>query len=106
MKTVWSEQASKTLRGIAAYVHSKFGLHARQELLQEVARTSQLLEQTPYIGRVEPLLEGCEVEYRSLVINKLNKIVYYVSGDAVEIVAIWDTRREPRYLTEQLTVEN
>ena len=35
-------------------------------------------------------------KYRSIVISKQNKLVYYVEGDNLYIAALWDTRREPR----------
>ena len=102
MKVVWSEQAGKSLRVTAAYVRSKFGAQAKQNLLKEVAQTALLLESSPYMGIVEPLLEGCEVEYRSIVVNKLNKIIYYISAGSVEITAFWDTRREPQRQAEEM----
>jgi len=34
--------------------------------------------------------------YRSIIVRKLNKIVYYVKGDTLHIAAFWDTRREPK----------
>ena len=33
--------------------------------------------------------------YRSIVVNRLNKIVYWINDDVIEIVDFWDTRREP-----------
>ena len=49
----------------------------------------------PGIGQKEPLLQGRKRDYRSIVISRQNKLVYYVAGDTLYIVALWDTRREP-----------
>lgn len=43
------------------------------------------------MGSEEPLLADLSIEYRSFVINKLNKIVYYVERDTIHIVDFWDT---------------
>ena len=34
--------------------------------------------------------------YRSIIVRRLNKVVYYVKGDILHIAAVWDTRREPK----------
>lgn len=39
--------------------------------------------------------------YRSLIVRRLNKIVYYVKGDTLHIAAFWDTRREPKSQARQ-----
>ena len=38
---------------------------------------------------------GRKREYRSIVVHKLFKLVYYVKDDILHIAALWDTRREP-----------
>lgn len=45
-----------------------------------------------------------QTEYgsRSIVVNRLNKIVYWINGDVIEIVDFWDTRREPKKQAEQV----
>ena len=40
--------------------------------------------------------------YRSIVVNHLNKMVYRVLDDYIEIVDFWDTRREPKNQAEQV----
>ena len=61
-----------------------------------------LLESAPYLGKEEPLLENTPILYRSLVVNEINKLVYYINNDFIEIVALWDTRREPKTLIKDL----
>jgi len=46
--------------------------------------------------------ESLKIMYRSVVVNNLNKIVYYIEGDVVHIATLWDTRREPKSLIEDL----
>lgn len=104
MKVTWSEQAAESLCDIVSYVRKEFGVYAKQRIVREVQEFVNLLPQNPQLGKVEPLLQDCSVEYRSYVINRINKVVYYINCDnnTIEIVALWDTRREPDAQAELL----
>lgn len=39
--------------------------------------------------------------YRSVIINGLNKLVYFTEGDILYIAGFWDTRREPKNQARQ-----
>ena len=39
--------------------------------------------------------------YRSIIVRRLNKVVYYVKGNTLHIAAFWDTRREPKNQARQ-----
>jgi plasmid stabilization system protein ParE len=104
MKVTWSQQAAESLRDAITYVRKEFGVYAKQRIVREVQEFVTLLSQNPELGKVEPLLQECPVEYRSYVINRINKAVYYINSDtnSIEIVALWDTRREPKSQAEQI----
>jgi len=104
MKVAWSQQAAESLRDTVSYVRKEFGTYAKQRILHEVREFVNLLPKNPQLGKIEPLLQGCSVEYRSYVINRINKVVYYINSDTntIEIVALWDTRREPNAQAEDL----
>ncbi len=102
MKVIWHGQASKALRKTAAYIRKQFGPEVRESFRNEVDHIQTLLTSNPYMGAEEPLLADRSIEYRSFVINKLNKIVYYVEGDLIHIADFWDTRREPKKQAEQV----
>lgn len=34
--------------------------------------------------------------YRSIIVRRLNKIVYYIDNNTLHIAAFWDTRKEPK----------
>jgi hypothetical protein len=38
----------------------------------------------------------------SIVVNRLNKIVYRIVDDLIEIADFWDVRREPESLAKQV----
>lgn len=98
MNVSWSKQAANSLQQATAYVREEFGVLAKQKLMNEVRDFVKILSTNPKIGKIEPLLYNAPQEYRSFVINHINKAVYYINTekDTIEIVALWDTRREPQ----------
>ena len=102
MKVLWSEQAKDEVRHISDYILKEFGKKSRQNFMQEIRHAATLLETSPNIGPIEQLLENAPVLYRSIVVNRLSKIVYYIHNDIVEIVALWDTRQEPNLLRNNI----
>ena len=64
--------------------------------MNEVEQAVKALGEMPTIGKLDPLFAHRRLPYRSIIIRKLNKVVYYVKGDSVHIAAFWDTRREPK----------
>ncbi|MBR5910938.1 MAG: type II toxin-antitoxin system RelE/ParE family toxin [Bacteroidales bacterium] len=79
-----------------------FGKQAKDTFMEEVHQTAELLGEQPYLGKIEPYLAHRPVTYRSIVVNRLNKIVYRIDDDAIRIVAFWDTRREPKNQAEEV----
>ena len=102
MKVVWSTQAKDSLQQTSNYIRKEFGKKSKQKFLDEVLHIASLLENNPYLGQVEPLLDEAPVEYRSIVVNHINKLVYYIHDNRLEIVVLWDTRREPKSLLDDL----
>lgn len=85
----------------AKYINKEFGHQSKDKFLLEVRQTKCLLETNPYIGSVEPLLADRSTTYYSIVVNHLNKIVYRIMDDYLEVADFWDTRREPKKQAEQ-----
>ena len=102
MKVIWLPQAKKQLRQTAKYIRGEFGARHRDEFMEDVLHASRLLGENPNMGKTEPLLADFTIAYRSLVVNHLNKIVYFINGDHIEIAAFWDVRREPKLLAEEM----
>ena len=40
--------------------------------------------------------------YRSYVMNHLNKIIYWIAENQIEVVDFWDVRRDPMTLKNQI----
>ena len=102
MKVIWSIQAKETLHQTSNFIRREYGKRSKQKFINEILHIASLLENNPYLGQVESLLDEAEVEYRSIVVNHINKLVYYIHENTLEIVVLWDTRREPKSLIDEV----
>lgn len=102
MRVIWLPQAQKQLRQTAKYIHREFGQKVRNDFIRDVQHANMLLSDNPYIGSVEQLLADRSLKYRSYVLNRLNKIVYFINEDHVEVADLWDVRREPQKLAQRV----
>ena len=102
MKSIVSEQAKQEIRQAAKYIGKEFGKKRRDEFMQEIREARRLIESNPGIGPVEPLLSDLPGMYRGYVMNRLNKLVYRVSGNTIYIADFWDVRRDPQSLSAQV----
>lgn len=107
MKVKTLEQAEMAIKKTAIYIKREFGVRSRDKFLSKVEETKELLSFNPYLGPVEPLLADRPTTYRSVVVANMNKMVYRITDDCIEIADFWDCRREPKALVEQTSgVEN
>ena len=102
MRVVWLPQAKRELRQTARYIFEEFGQKARREFIQDVHRVNELLANNPQMGSVELLLANRSIMYRSYVVNHLNKIIYFIKDNHIEVADFWDVRREPRKLAQRI----
>ena len=102
MKVMMTGFARKQIRKTAKYINKEFGKRSKDKFLLEVQLTKRLLEANPYLGPKEPLLADRPTTYYSIVISHLNKMVYRIMDDYIEVADFWDTRREPQRQAEQV----
>ncbi|MBQ3657931.1 MAG: type II toxin-antitoxin system RelE/ParE family toxin [Bacteroidales bacterium] len=102
MKLIWDEQALEQLKQVAGYVKRSFGVKRKNVFLREITHATDMLVLNPYMGALDPRLSDRSKSYRSIIVNKLNKMVYYVEDNAVIIIAFWDCRRDADGQTQQL----
>lgn len=91
----WSDGAKKDFQNIIRYIAHEFGKKAVRKFEANVAQWENLIALNPAMGPKEPLLQGLDTEYHSVVVHRNCKMVYYVKGETLRIAALWDTRREP-----------
>ena len=101
MKVVWHKQAKEGRDQVANYIGREFGRKRKMRFLQDVRQMTQMLKSSPSIGQIDPLFEDRSITYRSVIINSLNKMIYYVDGSTLQIADFWDTRQEPQARADQ-----
>lgn len=90
MNLLWHDEAlreAEELRALIAAVHPR----SARSWVDELVRRIDILRTFPRAGRVIPEFEI--PEFRELVIGNY-RIWYFVSDDTVEILRLWDSRRE------------
>lgn len=95
MKVIWHPIAEMAKLQVADYIRSQFGFKRKKAFMQEVRQMTQMLKRSPHIGQIDPLFNDRARTYRSVIVNGLNKLVYYIEDDTIYISAFWDTRTEP-----------
>ena len=103
MKVIWLNRAELSLRRTEEYIFREYGEVICERFMQEVKNVAYLLEKMPELGHHEPLLADYEQGYRSIVINRLNKLIYYIKDNTILIAAFWDCRREPKKLIKDIS---
>ena len=79
---------------MASYIRKEFGVKRAKKFRQEVDDTVNQLMRSPGIGQIDPLFSDRARTYRSVIINGLNKLVYFTEGDILYIAGFWDTRMD------------
>lgn len=102
MNVRWFSGAKVAMQQTARYIRVQYGEESSKKFLHDVFRTEKLLRDNPHLGPIEPLLADFPSTYRSIVVNRLNKIVYRIVEDHIEIADFWDVRREPESLAKQV----
>ena len=92
MRVVWDPQAKEARTQVANYIRRQFGAKRKTRFLQEVRDMTQKIKRSPGIGQIDPLFPDRTRTYRSVIINGLNKMVYFTEGDILYIAGFWDTR--------------
>lgn len=102
MRIIWSDRAFVRRQAIEDYILYSFGYAAHAEYVEAIEDWKKIVLENPQVGKIEPLLEGMRKEYRSYVISKLTKCIYYVENDFIVVVDWWDTRRAINTLTQNM----
>lgn len=66
------------------------------KIFNEILDAVDTLIDFPQKGPVEDELSGHQGEYRSLLVRKHYKVIYYLEDETIFIAAIWDCRQNPQ----------
>ncbi len=101
MKIRWFPEAAKDLERIYEYYAPK-SLRAATVMYNNVFEKVEILKSHPQIAAIEPLLSDLPQSYRSLVVEKKFKVIYYIEDNMVSIARVWDCRQDPEKLRKSL----
>jgi plasmid stabilization system protein ParE len=102
MKYIWDPKAQWERDQIADYIYEQFGERRSMKFLDDVDEAVDTMLRFPSIGTIDPLFADRSVTYRSVVVDKLSKMVYRIEDDVIYIAAMWDCRREPQVQAAQV----
>lgn len=71
-------------------------------IISTLKKYKDLLKANPLLGSVEPILDNLSVDYRSLVIYKHIKLIYFIYEDVLYFADLWDTRQSEESLQERI----
>ncbi|MFY0607286.1 MAG: type II toxin-antitoxin system RelE/ParE family toxin [Cyclobacteriaceae bacterium] len=97
VKVIWTIRAFNQLERNIKYIRDEQGVSYAEIVLNKILSSTTLLEETPKMGKIEPLLEHKKSEYRFLIVWSY-KIIYRLAKDKVVISRVFHTSRNPNKL--------
>ncbi|MDR0232131.1 MAG: type II toxin-antitoxin system RelE/ParE family toxin [Dysgonamonadaceae bacterium] len=104
MKVILLPKALSRLDEIFDWIKTTNNENAAVKVYNSILDELEILEKQPEIAAIEPTLEDLPQQFRSLVVNRKYKAVYYIEKqhDTVFVATIWDCRQNPVNLTKEL----
>jgi len=99
MKLIFSDYALMQLEQIYYFLQNQnvnAAIHIHNFILDEIEKLSNF----PQMAAIEPELLGFSHIFRSLVVKKRYKVIYYLEKDIIHISAIFDCRQNPKKLRD------
>lgn len=97
VEVIWTKRAFGQLERAIKYIRKEQGINYAETVLTKILSSTELLQRTPQMGTIEPLLEHKKSEYRFLVVWSY-KLIYRVAADRVVISRVFHTSRNPNKL--------
>ena len=95
MKVKITKPARQRFKEIDEYHKSKGNNTKGRKLREKVVKKSKLLRDNPHLGKEEKYLKDLGLGHRSLVIDRLYKLIYRIAKPFIYITDIFDTRQNP-----------
>ena len=102
MQVMWLKDALNDLVIILEYGKCVFGERITRRFYETLLKNERIISLNPYIGKQESLLVGCSRMHRSLLVHKNYKLIYFIEKDVVYIIALFDVRKLPSSLVEEI----
>ncbi len=102
MRVVWTAQGNRALEFIMTCAQQFYSRSLLRKLNADLKRVERLMADNPQMGSLELQAEGRNYEYRSIVLCRPFKLIYFIEEGCLYIADIWDTRRLPEILMKDL----
>lgn len=86
---VWSPRAESELLLLLQYLYDEWGERTAESVLDKIERSLLLTARMPYIFPKHPTLKQ-----RYFIINGLTRVYYKSGRSKIEVVALYDNRRD------------
>lgn len=90
-----TKPARERFNEIDAYYKAKGNNKKGRELRHKVVQKARLLRDNPHLGKEEEYLKDLGLAHRSLVIDRMYKLIYRIHKSTIYITDIFDTRQNP-----------
>ena len=103
MEVIWTKKAIESYKELAFYLNNSFGKDITASIIGKVTRRVNDLLRNPLLGKEYESSNFLKYEFRFFVINKQTKVFYFIQGEFVYIVLVFDVRQDIRRIHEMLS---
>ena len=96
MKIRWLELAEEDLEFIYQFYAKDKSTKIANKLYNDILDAVDSLADFPLMAPVELDLSDDNEEFRSLLVRRCYKVIYFVEDEFIYIAAVWDCRTEPK----------
>ena len=94
VRIVWSELSKNQLKNIFDYYSVEVSIRVANKFVDKIIDRVSILENNPFVGHKEELLQDYPEDFRYLVEGNY-KIIYWVNTDLATISSVFDSRQNP-----------
>ena len=102
MKILWLNFAEEDIDAIYRFYAEEKSLRAANKIYNDILDATGSLADFPQIAPIESCLSDDVEEYRSLVVQKHFKVIYFIESESIYIAAVWDCRQNPETNKEKI----
>jgi plasmid stabilization system protein ParE len=104
MKVILLPKALSRLDEIFDWIKITNNENSAAKVYNSILDELEVLERQPKMAAIESILEDLPKQFRSLIVNRKYKAVYYIEEqkDTVFVATIWDCRQNPDNLTKEI----
>ena len=102
MKIFWLKLAEEDIEAIYQFYTENKSIKAANKIYNDILNATDDLGKFPQMASIEHSLSNDDEEYRSLVVQKHFKVIYFIEDNFIYIAAVWDCRQNPQINTEKV----